>query len=135
LASDDRNTSQAALEEGEALLRAGAVSHNHLLFPRDAIEFYLEAGNWDGVERSAAELEQYTRSEPLPFAAFYVARGRALAALGRGQSDMAEIAAELERLRDEGARLGMRVALPSIESAMISCAGSSNPSAARQRGL
>jgi hypothetical protein len=59
---------QVALEEGEELLRAGAVSQNHLLFPRDAIEVYLKAGDWDRAERSAAELEQYTRSEPLPFA-------------------------------------------------------------------
>jgi len=36
-------------------LEAGAVSHNHLLFPRDAIEAYLEAGKWEGVERCAAD--------------------------------------------------------------------------------
>ena len=118
LASDDPTARQAALEEGEELLRAGAVSHNHLLFPRDAIEFYLEIGNWDGVERTAAGLEQYTRSEPLRFADFYVARGRVLTALGRGQSDMAELAAELERVRDEGERLGILVALPRIETAI-----------------
>jgi tetratricopeptide (TPR) repeat protein len=118
LASDDPTARQAALEEAEELLRAGAVSHNHLLFPRDAIEVYLEAGNWDRVERSAAELEQYTRSEPLPFADFYIARGRALAASGRRQSDMTEFAAELERLRDEGERLGLRVALPGINTAI-----------------
>jgi class 3 adenylate cyclase/tetratricopeptide (TPR) repeat protein len=118
LASDDPTARQAALEEGEELLRGGAVSHNHLLFPRDAIEFYLEVGDWDGVERSAAGLEQYTRSEPLQFADFYVARGRALTALGRGQSDMAELAAELERVRDEGERLGILVALSRIETAI-----------------
>jgi tetratricopeptide (TPR) repeat protein len=116
LASDDPIGRQAALEKGEELLRAGAVSHNHLLFPRDAIEVYLEAGNWDGVEHSAARLEQYTRSEPLPFADFYVARGRALAAFRRGQCDMVELAAVLERVRDEGERLGIRVALPGIEA-------------------
>ena len=116
LASDDPIGRQAALEKGEELLRAGAVSHNHLLFPRDAIEVYLEAGNWDGVEHSAASLEQYTRSEPLPFADFYVARGRALAAFRRGQCDMVELAAVLERVRDEGERLGIRVALPGIEA-------------------
>ena len=81
LASDDPTARQAALDQGEELLRAGAVSHNHLLFPRDAIEVYLEAGNWERAERCAAELEQYTRSEPLPFADFYIARGRALAAV------------------------------------------------------
>jgi hypothetical protein len=59
-----------------------------------------------------------TRSKPLPFADFYLARARALAACGRGQSDMAELAAELERLHDEGERLGIRVALRSIETAI-----------------
>ena len=65
-----------------------------------------------------AELEHYTRSEPLPFADFYIARGRALAACGRGQSDMAELAAELERIHDEGERLGIRVALRGTETAI-----------------
>src|SRR3984893_7645429 len=116
LASDDPIGRQAALEKGEELLRAGAVSHNHLLFPRDAIEVYLEAGNWDGVEHSAASLEQYTRSEPLPFAYSSVARGRALAAFRRGECDRVELAAVLERVRDEGERLGIRVALPGIEA-------------------
>jgi class 3 adenylate cyclase/tetratricopeptide (TPR) repeat protein len=123
LASDDPTVRQAALEEGEELLRAGAVSHHHLLFPRDAIEVYLEAGDWDRAQRSAAELEQYTRSEPLPFADFYVARGRALAAFDRGQSDIAELAAELERVRDEGERIGIRVALSGIETAITELRG------------
>jgi hypothetical protein len=57
---------------------------------------------------------QYTRSEPLPFADFYIARARALAACGPGQSDTAE----LERLREEGERLGLRVALPEIVKAI-----------------
>jgi hypothetical protein len=114
LASEDPVARQAALAEGEALLEAGAVSHNHLLFPRDAIEVYLEAGDWEGVERSAAGLAQYTRSEPLPFSDFYIARARALAARGRDRFDTAE----LERLREEGERLGLRVALPEIVKAI-----------------
>jgi class 3 adenylate cyclase/tetratricopeptide (TPR) repeat protein len=113
-ANDDPTARRAALKEGEELLRAGAVSHNHLLFPRDAIEVYLEAGDWEGVEQSAARLAQYTGPERLPFADFYIARGRALAAFGRGQWDIAE----LERVRDEGERLGVRVALPGIETAI-----------------
>jgi hypothetical protein len=36
---------QKALEEGEALLRAGAVSHNRCLFGRDAIDACLGAGD------------------------------------------------------------------------------------------
>ena len=121
LASDDPATRHAALEEGEALLRAGAVSHNHLLFPRDAVEAYLEAGDWEGVERTAAELEEYTRSEPLPFADFYIARARALAACGHGQSETME----LERVREQGETLGLRVALPAIDLAINELRGSS----------
>jgi hypothetical protein len=118
LAADEWAARQTALDEAEELLRAGAVSHNHLLFPRDAIEVYLEAGDWDRVEATAAQLEQYTQSEPLPFAGFYAARGRSLAAFGRGQSDMTVLAAELDRLCDDGKRLGILVALPGIEAAL-----------------
>jgi tetratricopeptide (TPR) repeat protein len=114
-ATDDPTVRHAALEEGEALLRAGAVSHNHLLFRRDAIDACLGAGDWEGAERSAAALEDYTGSEPLPFSDFYIARARALAARGGDRWDAAALAAELERLRDEGERLGLRVALPAIE--------------------
>jgi len=118
LATDDPTARRAALEEAEALLRAGAVSHNHLLFPRDAIEAYFEAGDWERMEHCAAELERYTRSEPLPFADFYIARGRALAAFGCGQSDTRELTAELERVRARGEQIGIRVALPGIETAI-----------------
>jgi hypothetical protein len=118
LASEDPARRQAALEEGEALLEAGAVSHNHLLFRRDAIEAYLGAGDWEGVERSAAALAQYTRSEPMPFADFYIARARTLAACGRRQSGIAALAAELADLREKSERLGLRIALAEIEKAI-----------------
>jgi len=118
LASEDPTVRQVALEEGEAMLEAGAVSHNHLLFRRDAIEAYLGVGDWRGAERSAAALAKYTRSEPLPFADFYIARARALAALGGGQSNATALAAELTDLREKGERLGLRVALAEIERAI-----------------
>jgi class 3 adenylate cyclase/tetratricopeptide (TPR) repeat protein len=118
LASDDPDVRRTALQEGEALLQAGAVSHNHFLFRRDAIEAFLEAGDWQGAERSAAGLAHYTRSEPLPFAEFYIRRGRALAARGCGRSDTVVLATELDRLREEGERLGLWVALPAIETAL-----------------
>jgi hypothetical protein len=70
------------------------------------------------VERTAAELEQYTRSEPLPFADFYIAYGRTLAACGRGPSDTTGVVAELQRLLDEGERLGIRVASSGINAAI-----------------
>jgi class 3 adenylate cyclase/tetratricopeptide (TPR) repeat protein len=118
LASKDATARRTSLEEAKELLQAGAVGSNHLLFPRDAIEVYLEAGDWEGVERVAADLDQYTRSESLPFSDFYVARGRALAACGRRLSDRSGLLAELQRLLEEGKRLGMLIALPAINAAI-----------------
>jgi tetratricopeptide (TPR) repeat protein len=117
-ATDDPSVRLVALNEGEALLRAGAVSHNHLLFRRDAIDACLCAGDWEGAERSAAALEEFTRSEPLPFSDFYIARARALTANGSNRSEPAALAAELERLSEAGERLGLLVALPEIVSAI-----------------
>ena len=108
---------QTALAEGERLLAAGCVSHNYFWFYRDAMEAALGAGEWDEVDRYAASLETYTRPEPLPWTDFFVARGRALAAVGRGRADAAPSAA-LIRLQDEGQRLGLVTALPAIEAAL-----------------
>ena len=80
MASDAPTARQEALKEAEELLRAGAVSHNHLLFPRDAIEAYLEAGDWDGVERdSPLEGDGFEPSVPLVYASASVAEGNAVA--------------------------------------------------------
>jgi hypothetical protein len=65
---------------------------------------------WNGARRSWSD----TRSEPLPFADFYIARARALLAWRRGLPDLAELA----HLRDEGERLGLLVALPAINTAI-----------------
>ncbi len=118
MATRDPEEREQALKDGEALLRAGAVGHNHFLFYRDAVEASLGAGDWDGAERYAAALEDYTRSEPLPWTDFFMARGRALAAFGRGDRDEATTVA-LERLRDEAERLGLVSALPAIEKALV----------------
>jgi tetratricopeptide (TPR) repeat protein len=118
LATHDPAVRKQALDEGEALLRAGAVSHNHFLFRRDAIDACLGAGDWEGAERSAAALEDYTRAEPLPFSDFYIARARALASHARRSIAATALAAELGRLCETGERLGLRVALPGIEAAM-----------------
>ncbi len=123
LAADDPAERRSALEEGEALLRQGAVGHNHFLFRRDAIDACLRAGDWEGAERFAAALEEYTRFEPLPFGDFYVARARALAAHARRSTAEAVLAQELERLHQTGELLGLRVALPEIAVAIREARG------------
>jgi hypothetical protein len=113
----DAEMRQRSLAEGERLLAAGCVSHNYFWFYRDAMEAALGARDWDEVDRYAASLETYTGPEPLPWTDFFIARGRALAALGRGRVDAAPSAA-LIRLREEGQRLGLVTALPAIEAAL-----------------
>ena len=117
LATDDMDERRAALVEAERLLAAGSVSHNQLWFYPVAIETSLECRKWREAERCADLLEAYTRLEPLPWADFHVARGRALAAVGAGRRDD-PTRAELTRLRAEAARVGLVSALGAIEAAL-----------------
>jgi hypothetical protein len=115
--TDDAAVRSKALAEGEALLAAGSISHNHFLFRRDAIDACLEQGAWDESDRHAGALEDYARQEPSPWPGFVVARGRALAARGRG-AGMATLGAELARLRSEGERLQHLDALVAVDAAL-----------------
>jgi len=97
---------------------AEAVSPtNYLRFYPDAIDVALNLGEWQEAERYAAALEDLTRPEPLPWSDFFVARGRALAAIGRGGADEST-KREFERLEAEARRLDYRLALPAIEEAL-----------------
>ena len=118
LTTEDSRERQRALTEGEALLAAGCVSHNYLLFYPDAIEASLIAGDWDGVERYAAALEAYTSPQPLPWANLRIARGRALARYGRGERGE-PTRRELRHLREEADRVGWKSALPALERALV----------------
>ncbi len=51
--TDDPEVRQQALDEGESLLHAGAVGHNHLWFYHFAIEATLSSRAWASVERYA----------------------------------------------------------------------------------
>jgi hypothetical protein len=117
LHTDDPEERNAALAEGEALLAAGSVSHNYMFFYQAAIEAALAAEDWAGAERYAAALEDYTRPEPLPWADFVIARGRALAAWGRGERDAAA-ADRLCALRDQCEHAGLRSAVAALEAAL-----------------
>src|SRR5262249_45158573 len=83
LIADEANLRRVLLAEADCLLAVGAVSHNHLLFPKDAIEVCLDMGDWERTNQYAAQLEAYTRHEPLPLMQFFIARGRVLAAIGQ----------------------------------------------------
>ncbi|HEY2113130.1 MAG TPA: hypothetical protein VGH25_15555, partial [Dongiaceae bacterium] len=104
----------ASLAEGEAVLAAGAVSHNFIFFNRYAVEACLAAKDWMGIERYAAALERSMAEEPVPMADFLVARARVVAAAGRGQRDERE----LRRLIEEARGVGWRAVLPALEAAL-----------------
>ena len=114
LVTDDAGGRDEALAEGTALLREPRPSHNYLWFYRDAMEACLGAADWEGVERHARALDEYTAAEPLPWSNFFMARGRALADHGRGAPDQ-ETIAELRRL---GAGAGLNAALPGLAEAV-----------------
>ncbi len=115
--SEDPTTRRKARVEAERILRSGAVSHCYLWFYRKAIEACLAHGDWNGVEWYAAALERYTRPEPLPWSDFFIARGRALAAFGRGSRDDATMQ-ELRGLCEKGAEVGLNSAVPALAQAL-----------------
>lgn len=89
--SNDPAEREASLQEGEALLSRGTLSHNYIWFYRDAIEVALDNRDWDEAERCADALQEYTSQEPIPLVDFFIMRGKALAALGRGEAGEALI--------------------------------------------
>ncbi len=117
LVTDDPEERNRAIEEGESILRSGAVAHNFLWFYRDVMGSALKIEDWSSAETCAQALEDFTRAEPLPWSDFFIARGRALAAFCRGGRDAATIDA-LRRLRDEAERIGWTTSLPEIEAAL-----------------
>jgi tetratricopeptide (TPR) repeat protein len=121
--TEDADERRATLAEGEALLQGGGVGHNFFEFYGLAIDTSLKSQNWEEAERYAAALEDYTRLEPLALCDLLIARGRALAAVGRGRCD-AEILADLRRLSAEAERIGLTTALPALNEALRATAHS-----------
>ena len=115
--SEDPGERRRALQEGEKILRDGAVSHNHFHFYADAMDACLESQEWDDAESYATALTEFTRPEPLPWSDFYTKRGRTLAAFGRGNREDSTMKA-LQQLRGEAERVGLRMALPALDAAL-----------------
>jgi hypothetical protein len=117
--TDDPRERLDSIARGEALLEGDSASHNHLHFHQSAMEAWLAAKEWDDVERHAAALDAYTRGEPLPWSRFWIERGRALAAFGRGDRD-APLLATLAALATEARAVQLNIALPVLDAALKS---------------
>jgi len=116
-ATYDADERSEALSEGERLLDEGCLSHNYYEFYSEGMEGALERRDWMLVERYAEALKAFTSIEPLPRTDFFIARGRALAAFGRGIRDDATMQ-ELQRLRGEAERVGFKTALSALDKAL-----------------
>ena len=77
------------------------------------MEISLKLQDWSATDRYATAFESFTRQEPLPWAEFFITRGRALAECGRGRPEP-ELAAEIQRLIEEAERVKLRIALPEL---------------------
>jgi class 3 adenylate cyclase/tetratricopeptide (TPR) repeat protein len=115
--TDNPETRMQALREGEALLRKGARALNHLHFYRHAMNACWQAAMWEKLERFAQALEEYTRDEPLPWTDFFIARGRALASVGRGQHHDS-ITQELTSLLGQANHMGYKASVATLEEAL-----------------
>jgi class 3 adenylate cyclase/tetratricopeptide (TPR) repeat protein len=103
--------------EAEDMLAAGSIGHNYFEFHAAAIESALERSDWDEADRLCTAFEQFTAVEPLPLSDLMIARGRALARLGRGSRD-SRLEGELRRLRDQAAQHEINVLLPALDVAL-----------------
>jgi len=117
IATTDDAEREAALAEAEALLAAGAVSHNHAMFYPIAIELSVEREDWAEAERYAALLEAAFAAEPTPRASHEIAVARALAWAAREpasdayQDEIHRLIAEQERLGQHFCRAALGAAL------------------------
>jgi class 3 adenylate cyclase/tetratricopeptide (TPR) repeat protein len=116
LAEDDESR-QRALAEGKAILNAGALGHDYVMYYRAAIEACLAASDWNGVERYAGELVSYTQSEPLTLSDFLIERGLALAAWGRGDTGRGRLQ-DLQQLACRAREMGLLRDLDLLELAL-----------------
>lgn len=117
LVTEDPVEQGRLLDQGESLLRLGAAAHNHLWFYRDAIEAMIARARWQEALRYADLLEHFTRDEPLPWSAVFVARARALEQWATGHRDAGAKAA-LEAVRKTLEASGLRAYLPAVVDAL-----------------
>lgn len=95
------------LHRGEALLKRGAISSNHLWFYRDAIEVSLRLRDHDEMRRFCDALRAFTASEPLLWAEICIRRGLLLAETGNALADPGVLRENWAALRADGQAYGI----------------------------
>lgn len=113
----DPGRREAALEEGEALLAAGCVSHSYFEFYYHAMEVSIEQNAWAAARRYANALSAYTADEPLPTTALQSDRARLLADVGENIITP-QIRSNLETLRQHCLQMDAVALVPAIDAAL-----------------
>ena len=117
LVTFDPDTRQAALDEGQEILKSECVSHNYLWFYRDTMETALQTKQWALLDRLTLAAETYTENEPLPWMTLLVKRARLLAANSKNP-DAVDTVAQIKDLRDEVSGLGFKSLLGAIDAVL-----------------
>lgn len=115
--TDDPETRKRALRSGKELLSKGSNGANNLHFYRHAMHACWQSAMWEELDQFAQALEDYTRDEPLPWSDYIIARGRALASVGRGERHDS-ITQDLTGLLGQANRMGYKASVPAIEEAL-----------------
>jgi hypothetical protein len=102
---DDPGERQALLAEGDKLLAAPTLGHNHFFFRRYAIDAELAVGHAEEARRHALALARYAEREPTPLTDLVVRRGMLLADAAAGRLTP-EGRAELSERGNAAKRLG-----------------------------
>ncbi len=95
--TQDSNNKAWALQKGEKLLSKQALSHNHLMFYRYAIESCLDTKDFNKAQYYMDMLRHYTAAEPLPWGEFIIRRAKTLIRTGQGESGV-ELKHDLQEL-------------------------------------
>jgi tetratricopeptide (TPR) repeat protein len=116
LITDDKAERSNASAEAEALLAAGSISHNHVLFRIYAIDACLREGIYDEALRHADAITAHCPEPGLRLITFFADRGRALARFGLGERGSG-LLAETERLIAEGEQMLQALAITELRHA------------------
>ena len=101
--TDNSDKRTEFLLEGEKLLTKQALSHNHLMFYRYAIESCLDTKDFDKARGYMAKLKKYTSAEPLPWSEFIIRRAKTLIRVMQGETgnvlkqDLKELIAQADQ--------------------------------------
>lgn len=114
---NDPEERRALLGEGDRLLAAPTLGHNHFFFRRYAIDAELAAGRAEEARRHALALARYAEREPTPLTDLVVRRGVLLADAAMGRLTPAARA----ELSERGA-IAKRLGFASLADAMLAAA-------------